>query len=132
MPMIQIRYATPTGSDQTAAIVAEASRLSAEYLGKDPMVTAVLAEPADPTRWFCGGEPLSATGKAAFWLDIRVTEGTNTKDEKAAFVATCFQSMAKLLGELHRESYVHVFEVRGDAYGFEGVTQERRYIQARM
>lgn len=132
MPMIQIRYATPAGTDHTAAIAAEASRLSAEYLGKDPMVTAVLAEPADPTRWFCGGASLASSGKAAFWLDIRVTEGTNTKDEKAAFVAACFQSMARLLGPLHRESYAHVFEVRGDAYGFEGVTQERRYIQARM
>jgi 4-oxalocrotonate tautomerase len=36
--------------------------------------------------------------------------------------------MAQLLGPLHEESYVHVHDVRGDAYGFGGLTQERRYI----
>jgi 4-oxalocrotonate tautomerase len=36
--------------------------------------------------------------------------------------------MGELLGPLHHESYLHVDEVRGDAYGFGGLTQERRYI----
>ena len=36
--------------------------------------------------------------------------------------------MGELLGPLHEESYAHVDEVKGDAYGFGGLTQERRYI----
>jgi len=33
---------------------------------------------------------------------------------------------------LHEESYVHVHDVRGDAYGYGGLTQERRYIAAQF
>src|ERR1700709_2786557 len=61
---------------------------------------------------------------ASFWLDIHVTEGTNTKDEKAAYIAAIFKRMGELLGPLHEESYAHVDEVRGDAYGFGGLTPE--------
>jgi 4-oxalocrotonate tautomerase len=39
--------------------------------------------------------------------------------------------MSALLGPLHRESYVHVNEVRGDAYGYGGLTQNERYFAAR-
>lgn len=133
MPMIQISFATPTAGATAleAGIAARAAVLAAQWLGKDPAVTAVLVQRADARHWFCGGRPLAQEGLAAFWLDIRVTEGTNTKDEKAAFVAATFAAMAELLGPLHPESYVHVMEARADSYGYGGLTQERRYIAAR-
>jgi 4-oxalocrotonate tautomerase len=68
----------------------------------------------------------------AFWLDIRITDGTNTREEKAAFIAAAFAKMNELIGPLHSESYVHVNEVRGDAYGFGGVTQNERYITGKL
>jgi 4-oxalocrotonate tautomerase len=43
-----------------------------------------------------------------------------------------FKRMAELLGRLYHESYLHVDEVRGDAYGFGGLTQERRYIAGKL
>ena len=133
MPMITVIYATPrstTGLKQ--AIAATASGLAAEILGKDPKVTAVLVEEASAQDWFCGGQPLAEAGLASFWLDIRVTDGTNTKDETAAFVAAAFGEMGKLLGPLHEESYCHVHDVRGDAYGYGGLTQEYRYVRAKF
>ena len=36
--------------------------------------------------------------------------------------------MGKILGPLHEESYVHVHDVRDDAYGYGGLTQGQRYI----
>jgi 4-oxalocrotonate tautomerase len=35
-------------------------------------------------------------------------------------------------GPLHEESYAHVDEVKGDSYGFGGLTQERRYIAGQL
>jgi len=40
--------------------------------------------------------------------------------------------MDDLLGPLHNESYIHVHDVRADAYGFGGLTQERRYIAGKL
>src|SRR5438128_682446 len=91
MPMITVKYATPRSEASLKSAVARmASELAAGVLHKDPKVTAVLVEAADPADWFCGGKSLAQSGVAAFWLEIRITEGTNTKDEKAAFIAAVF------------------------------------------
>ena len=133
MPIIIVRYATnraPAGLK--AAVAKAASDLAAGLLHKDPKITAVLVEAADPADWFCGGHSLAQSGLASFFLHIRITDGSNGKDEKAEFIAATFQRMGELLGPLHEESYAHVDEVKGDAYGFGGLTQERRYIAGKL
>jgi 4-oxalocrotonate tautomerase len=132
MPMITIRYVTPEPRPELRAeIAAFAARASAEALGKDPEVTAVLVEPAEPAAWFAGGARPAEAGLSAFWLDIKITAGTNTRDETARFVRAAFDGMASLLGPLHEESYVLVHAVDGHAYGYGGRTQEARWAAAR-
>jgi 4-oxalocrotonate tautomerase len=133
MPLITVTVSTPHKKVlDKAAIAAEVSRLSEAILHKDPKVTAVIVTRVPPEDWFCGGRSLSDHWLASFWLDIHVTDGSNTKDEKAAFIAAAFASMEKLLGPLHPESYVHVHEVKDDAYGYGGLTQGRRYIERQL
>lgn len=131
MPLIAVRYAS-TQTVSKAAIAEAASSLAATILHKDPSVTAVIVEATDPANWFAGGRSLEDQGLASYWLDIRIVDGTNTKDEKAAFIAAVYARMAELLGPLHPESYAHVNDVRAEAYGFGGVTQERRYIARKL
>src|SRR4051794_33080317 len=98
MPMINVRYVTPVGRPGLRAdIAALAARLGAEQLGKDPGVTVVLVEPADPDSWFVAGSRPTESGLSAFWIDIKITAGTNTKDETADFVRAAFMGMAELL-----------------------------------
>jgi len=131
MPMITIRYVTPTARPNLrSAIAASAARLGAEQLGKDPGVTAVLVEEADPAGWFVAGERPTEAGLSAFWLDIKITAGTNVKAETTRFVRATFAEMERLLGPLHEESYVLVHAVDGDAYGYGGRTQNGRYAAA--
>jgi 4-oxalocrotonate tautomerase len=133
MPMITVQYATPRPMrGLTDAIAQAANALSTEFLHKDPTVTAVVVEDIDPAKWFIANKSLVQHGLASFWLDVRVVEGTNTREEKAAFLAATFAKMRELLGPLHEESYVHVNEVRGDAYGYGGVTQNERYIAGKI
>jgi 4-oxalocrotonate tautomerase len=133
MPMITVRYATPRPMrGLTDAIAQAANALSTEFLHKDPTVTAVVVEDIDPAKWLIANKSLVQHGLASFWLDVRVVEGTNTREEKAAFLAATFAKMRELLGPLHEESYVHVNEVRGDAYGYGGVTQNERYIAGKI
>jgi len=91
-----------------------------------------VVEEIDPEKWFIGDKPLAEHRLAAFWLDIRVVDGTNTREEKAAFIAATFARMSELIGPLHGESYVYVNEVRGDAYGYGGLTQNERYIATKL
>jgi 4-oxalocrotonate tautomerase len=133
MPLITVTYSSARQAPSLKAdIAAAATELTASILRKDPDVTAVIVKSVDAADWFAGGSSLAEQGRASFWLDVHVSEGTNTKDEKAAYIAAMFRRMGELLGPLHHESYLHVDEVRGDAYGFGGLTQERRYIAGKL
>jgi 4-oxalocrotonate tautomerase len=133
MPLITVTYSSSRQTPSlTAEIAAAVTDLTAGILHKDPKVTAIIIKSVEATDWFAGGKSLAEQQRASFWLDIHVTEGTNTKDEKAAYIAAVFRRMGELLGPLHQESYLHVDEVRGDAYGFGGLTQERRYIAGKL
>lgn len=131
MPMITVRYSSPQSRDLTPAVAQAANALSAEFLHKDPTVTAVVVEEIEPAKWFISNRSLVQHGLSSVWIDVRVVEGTNTREEKAAFLAAAFARMGELLGPLHPESYVHVNEVRGDSYGYGGITQNERYAATR-
>jgi 4-oxalocrotonate tautomerase len=133
MPLITVTFSNQDSRIASkATIAAEVNRLSATFLNNDPKVTAIIVQRVEPEDWFAGGYSLAEKGLASVWLDVHVTEGNKTKDEKARFIAEAFKAMGKLLGPLHEESYIHVHEVRGDAYGFGGLTQERRYIAGKL
>jgi 4-oxalocrotonate tautomerase len=145
MPFISIRLSPahpppgPAGSPgQEAALDELAGRAArvvasatARLLGKREEVTSVAVSFIEPGRWFVGGPSLAKQGRGSFFVECRITDGTNDKDEKAAWVRAVFDAMAEVVGEVHPESYVHVHDVRGDAYGYGGVTQERRYVVGR-
>jgi len=133
MPLITISYSTArNAASLKGEIAAAVSELTAKILHKEPKVTAIIVNSVEASDWFAGGKSLAEQKLASFWIDIHVTEGTNTKDEKAAYIAAVFKRMGEILGPLHTESYLHVDEVRGDAYGFGGLTQERRYIAGKL
>ena len=131
MPMITVQIATPEPSAELAATVAQTvTEQTARLLRKDPRVTAVSVDFVDPHRWFVGGSSSAYLAQPAFFIDVRVSDGTNTKDEKSRFIAQTFAALDALLGGVRAESYVHVDDVRADGWGYGGLTQERRYIAA--
>jgi 4-oxalocrotonate tautomerase len=131
--MVTVRYApVQPRSGLSDAVAKAANKLSADILHKNPDITAVTVEAIAPEHWLIGDKSLAQHKLASFWLDIRIVDGTNTREEKAAFVAATFAKMGELLGSLHSESYVHVNEVRGDAYGYGGVTQNERYFATKF
>lgn len=60
-----------------------------------------------------------------------MAEGTNTKDEKAIYVQKVFAAVEAVVGKLNPASYIVIHEVRGDAWGYQGSTQEYRYINGK-
>ena len=131
MPMINVQVASEPNAEVADKAQQTVTRLTAEILGKDPKVTAVVVEFISPRFWFIAGKSAAVRGSAEFFVDVRISDGTNTKDEKARYVAETYAALSRLLGGRQSESYVHVNDVRADAYGYGGLTQERRYIQGR-
>lgn len=132
MPILTVLLSTAPNPASSANVAQALSQLTAEILHKKPALTSIAISHIDPAHWFVGGESLSIQQKVSFFLDIRVTDETNTADEKAAYIAAVFKSMGSLLGELHHESYVHVHDARAAAYGYGGVTQQQRAVMARL
>jgi 4-oxalocrotonate tautomerase len=131
MPMITIQVAREPDTGLARDIAETVSSLTARLLGKDPAVTSIAVDFVAPRLWFVGGKSAQEHAKSVFFVDTRITDGTNTKDEKARYIAETFAAMRRLLGDVHEESYVHVHDARADAYGYGGLTQERRYVAGR-
>lgn len=131
MPYLNVKLSVPESAQVNAGIAAVLTDLTADVLGKRRDLTAVEIEYVPPQRWFIGGTSLHEQGARSFRLDIKVTEGTNTKDEKSRYVAQVFAAIEAIVGPLAPASYIVVHEVRADAWGYEGQTQESRYIRGK-
>jgi len=127
MPILNVRVGAVRTPDLARSIAATLLELTASILGKDPRLTSIAIDWVDPADWFVGGRSLAEQGKTSFYFDIRVTDESNTKDEKARYLRGVFAALRGLLGDLHEESYIHVMDVRAGAYGYGGLTQEYRY-----
>ena len=130
MPILNVKVSGTRSDSMTTAISEMLIDLTHRFLGKDPAVTAIAVDYVDPRDWTAGGKTLAEQGKSSIYLDIKITDETNTKSEKAAFIEATFQGFAALLGNLHEESYIYVQDVRAAAYGYGGKTQEWRYQRA--
>ena len=127
MPILNVKVSAPRSDELTQKIASTLAELTESVLGKRPDVLAMTIEYVDPRDWFVGGRSLAAQGKSSFYFDIKVTDETNTKDEKARYIREAFAAFGRLLPNLHEESYIHLEDVRAGAYGYGGRTQESRY-----
>ncbi|MEO8542551.1 MAG: tautomerase family protein [Burkholderiaceae bacterium] len=124
-----MKLSVPESVDTTKKAAAVLTQITAEVLGKSQELTAVVVEYVQPQNWFVAGASLLEKGSTSMYLDIKITEGTNTKDEKAYFVAKVFSSLEAIVGPLAMASYVVIHDVRADSWGNQGETKEYRYIQ---
>ncbi len=132
MPILNVKVSQPASAAMTAAISESLLELTTRILHKRRDLTSIAIDYVAPEHWVVGGSSLAQQGKNSFYFDIKVVDGTNTKDEKAQYISECFAAFDALLAPLHPESYIHVQDVRAEAYGFGGLTQEHRYIKARL
>ncbi len=127
MPILNVKVSGQKNIKTTKAINGLLLDLTHRILGKKKELTAIAIEYVEPDCWFVGGKPLSEQGKNSFYFDIKITDETNTKDEKAQFIKEAFEGFERILGNLHEESYIYVEDVRATSYGYGGKSQEYRY-----
>ena len=131
MPILSVRLCAAPSAELSGRVAAALTDLTVDVLKKKREVTAVAVDYLPPAQWFIGGESLAARSLATFHLDIKVTEGTNTKDEKALYVGRVFAAMEEIVGPLAPASYIVVHDLRADSWGYQGQTQEFRYVRGK-
>ncbi len=116
---------TPDTQQRLAAGVTE---LLERDLLKEPEVTVVHTNLVPADRWFAGHAQRHPEATGAH-LEISITAGTNTAQEKAAFLTHAHQLLADTLGTLPPAAYVAVVELDGESYGYNGTSQLARRRQ---
>ena len=126
MPILNLSVSPLQNPERYQTLAAAMTRLTVDLLGKRPEVTAVKVEDLPAGQWFVGGRPVE---EPTAYLEISVTQGTNTAAEKGAFVEQAFAELQRQLapaGRLAPASYVVVREVPATDWGYGGQTQRAR------
>lgn len=128
MPIINLKISGKQDLQLAKLLSGSITALTKEHLSKSPLVTAITVTFIPNSLWFINGLTLEDLDLKSFYLNIKVTESTNLKDQKAVFIHSIYALFTSLADRLHPTSYVYSEEVKADAYGYSGLTMEHRYI----
>ncbi len=131
MPYIDLRLSRTPTTEQAARLAEGITDAMAQLMGKRRAVTAVHIasddKRADASLWTIAAVPVT---QPTAYLDVKITQGTNTPEEKAALIARLDRLLRDTLGELAEASYILIHEVSADAWGYAGRTQAARKLEA--
>lgn len=124
MPYIEV-HLHPAPSDAQAKTLANGiTDAMVNIMHKRREVTAVHISGATPMLWHIGGSTI--TGPTAY-VDVKITEGSNSREEKAALIAHLNGLLQQTLGDLAEASYIVIHELPGTNWGYAGCTQAERF-----
>ena len=130
MPILNVKVSAIKSDELSKSISTSLLELTSRILHKKPEVTSIAIDYIDPDDWIVAGRSLLEQGKSSIYFDIKITDETNTKAEKAQYIREAFDIFTRLLGNLHEVSYIYIEDVRATAYGYGGLTQEYRFHHA--
>ncbi len=121
MPFVSATLCAEPSAELTERAVAVLTDLTVEVLRKERARTTVIVHYVPETRWARGGA-LPARG---FYVEVKTTSNTNSRDDKGRYVREVNQALQALLDGT--SGYVTVDEIASDSWGHAGETQEIRY-----
>ena len=128
MPIINLKISGQEDRVLAQELVNEIGRLTKEILNKKPEVTVVTMSFVPDHLWFVNAVSLAELKTRSFHLDIKISDSTNLKTDKANYIEAVHNSLASILGDIHPVSYTAIQEMKADAYGYEGLTIEYKLI----
>lgn len=126
MPTLVLKLAPLQNPERYRQLAGALTDLAVQRLGKRREVTAVVIDDLPAARWHIGGAPAE---QPTALLEISITQGTNTPEEKAAFIEAAYAELQRQLaggGTLAIASYVVVRELPASDWGYGGRTQQDR------
>jgi 4-oxalocrotonate tautomerase len=129
MPTLRLQVAPLLNPERYAALGAALTRITAQVLNKKPEVIAVMIDDLPAARYLVAGrdavQPIAC-------LEISITAGTNTAEEKSQFIREAYSELHRQLSigrsTLHEASYVIVRELPAGDWGYGGLSQAERRV----
>lgn len=126
MPYINIRLGTTLESSQHQEIYKRTTSLMKTIMGKRQEVTVVHIQESDPRFWSTNAFILNQNEPVGAYVDIKVTEGTNTPDEKARMIFETVNMLRDIIGVMQKACYVVIDDIPANSWGYNGKTQAER------
>jgi 4-oxalocrotonate tautomerase len=127
MPFVRITVFGPSLDPQQLRHLQQgATDLMTSIMRKPLEGTSILIERIEQGGWTIAGKPI----EVAAHVDAVIGAGTNTSEEKSAFMEGMMELLRSALGpRLREETYVVVHELAHDSYGRGGLTRTARERQ---
>lgn len=123
MPYIDVRLQPVPTSEQAAILTRGITESMTGLMGKRREVTAVRIGATESVLWTVGAE---ACTQPTAYVDVKITQGTNSPEQKAALLQRLHTLLVETLGGLAEASYIVIHELPAENWGYAGVTQAAR------
>lgn len=126
MPFIRVTHNAQIAPGTEDAIAAGLATLMQDILRKKRDLTSVLVESVPQGRWSVG----NARPPVAAHLEVTITAGTNTGEEKADFIRQAMALLGSHFGTLPEATYAIIRDIPATDWGYDGRTQASRRVMA--
>ncbi len=130
MPFINISVSgVALSATQKQQLFDETTHLMSEVMKKNPDLTSVRIDELPADNWATGRKSMVVRGKAGVHMDIKVTGGTNTDEEKSQMIKQAMAMLKNVVGSTPEASYIIIYDLDACAWGYDGQTQSARAKQ---
>ncbi len=123
MPYIDLLVYPSVTPEQSAALAVGITDAMVTIMGKRREVTAVRVASAGSAHWTIGAKQCGGT---TAYMEVRITTGTNNREQKAALVRYLNSLLVSHLSDLAEASYIVIHEIPAENWGYAGITQAAR------
>ena len=130
MPYINIRLGSKLDNDQREQLCERTTSLMNTVMGKRREVTVVHIQESEAQQWSTNALPLATDEPVAAYVDVKITAGTNTPEEKAELISQTVKMLQDVVGTIQEACYVVIDDIPANSWGYNGVTQAERAASA--
>ncbi len=126
MPYINIRLGRNLDQEQRNLLYEKTTSLMNTVMRKRPEVAVVHIQESESQQWSVNSTSIAAEDPVAAYVDIKVTDGTNSPSEKAEMISQNVKMLQDVVGIIPEACYVVIDDIPADSWGYNGKTQAER------
>jgi 4-oxalocrotonate tautomerase len=130
MPYIRVQLGKPVSPAETLRLADGITDVMTTILHKKQSLVSVSLETIPASQWFIGGQNMAEQTETTAFVSAKITEGTNTVEEKAKATAAIHTLLGEVLGTLAEASYIVLDCLPATDWGYASRTQASRKANA--